>query len=76
MADKVLLISAFVCLALQGAIPDWVAVLVISRDILIVIGIFIFTLNNVEYEISPVLSSKCTTVLQIATVIITLLGEK
>lgn len=76
VADKVLLISAFVCLAVQGAIPDWVAVLVISRDILIVIGIAILTLNNIEYEISPVLSSKMTTVLQITTVIVTLLGEK
>ncbi len=76
VADKALLISAFACLAIQGAIPDWVAVLVISRDIIIVIGIAILTLNNIEYKINPILSSKCTTMLQIITVFITLIGER
>ena len=35
IADKLLLISAFVALAVQQTIPSWLAVVVISRDILI-----------------------------------------
>lgn len=73
IADKVLLMSAFVCLAISGGVPDWLAVVVISRDVLIVIGIAIFTLTEKNYRIRPSLVSKCTTAVQILMVIVSLL---
>ncbi len=75
VADKILLISAFVCLAVLAVIPDWLAVIVISRDILIVLGIAILTIREKEYEIKPTMVSKATTTVQIIMVIVSLLGE-
>ena len=68
MADKVLLITAFVSLAILKMIPGWLAVIVISRDVLITIGISIFTISNIKYQVKPSVVSKCTTVLQSLTI--------
>ncbi len=73
MADKLLLTTAFVSLAVLKMIPSWLAIIVISRDILIILGIAILTITEVKYEIKPRWSSKCTTVVQILTIIIALL---
>jgi cardiolipin synthase (CMP-forming) len=73
IADKVLLVSTYVCLAILGAVPDWLTVIVISRDVLIVIGIAVFTLTEKQYGIRPSMLSKLTTVVQIMTVIVSLL---
>jgi len=74
VADKALLMSAFVCLAMMGMLPDWLTVMVLSRDILIVIGIAILTVTGKKYHIHPSLVSKCTTVAQIAMVIVSLMA--
>jgi len=74
IADKVLLVSAFVCLAILGSIPEWLAVIVLSRDILIVIGIAVLTLTEKPYRIRPSLVSKCTTVAQLVLVFMVLLA--
>jgi len=71
-ADKLLLISSFVALAVLGIIPPWVTVIVIARDVIILLGLAIFTLTEKKYEISPTLVSKCTTTAQIVTVLVTL----
>lgn len=76
IADKLLIVSAFVSLAVLKIIPEWVAVIVLSRDIVIVLGIGVFALTNIHVEIHPSLISKCTTLFQIATVILSLLGLK
>ncbi len=73
MADKLLLVSAYICLPVMDAIPDWLAVIVISRDVIILLGIAIFTLTEKKYEVRPTFVSKCTTTLQIITVIVVLL---
>lgn len=68
VADKALLMSAYICLAMSGIIPSWLAVVVLSRDILIVIGIAIITLTEKKYRVRPSRISKCTTALQLLTV--------
>jgi cardiolipin synthase (CMP-forming) len=73
MADKLLLVSAYICLPVMNAIPEWLAVIVISRDVIILLGIAIFTLTQKKYEVRPTFVSKCTTTLQIVTVVIVLL---
>ena len=74
IADKVLLVSAFVCLAILGIIPEWLAVIVLSRDILIVIGIAVLTLTEKPFHIRPSLVSKCTTATQLILVFTVLLA--
>ena len=72
LADKLLLVSAYVGLALLDGIPDWVAVIVISRDVIISLGIAIFTMMDKTYEVRPSIVSKFTTTAQILTIILAL----
>ena len=72
VADKALLMSAFICLAMMGIVPEWLTVIVLSRDILIVIGIAIFTLTEKPFRIRPSLVSKCTTAVQLLMVTVSL----
>lgn len=72
MADKLLLVSAFVALAILSVIPPWVAVVVIARDVIISLGIAVLTLTEKEYEVRPSIVSKCTTTAQIITVMLSL----
>ena len=73
IADKLLLASAFVSLAVLKIIPPWLAVIVLSRDILIITGIAVFSLMDIPIEINPSLVSKWTTVAQFLTILLTLL---
>jgi len=73
IADKLLLVSSFIALVLIGLIPLWLAVLVVSRDVLISIGILILRLTAYQIELKPSILSKCTTFLQILTIGMTLL---
>ena len=72
IADKLLLVSAFVSLAILKIVPSWVTVIVISRDVLIVMGIAIFTITEKSYKIKPSIISKITTAAQITTIILAL----
>jgi cardiolipin synthase len=47
-------------------------VIVITRDVIIVLGLAILMLTEKKYEVRPTLVSKCTTTVQILTVLITL----
>ncbi len=68
IADKALLITAFIMLAVVRLIPSWLTVLVISRDVIIVVGIGILMFNRHEVAIRPSYLSKATTLMQLATV--------
>jgi cardiolipin synthase len=74
IADKLLVSSAFITLAIIEIIPSWLAVIVITRDVIILIGILVMVLLNQRPRIKPSLLSKATTFLQISTVIIVLLS--
>lgn len=73
IADKLLLVTSFVALAVFGVVPGWLAVIVISRDFIILLGIAILSLMSVAYEIKPAIVGKITTVLQVATIFLALL---
>lgn len=73
LADKVLLSTSFIALSIFGLIPSWLTVVVISRDLIILMGIMILSMMSIDYEIKPVFVSKITTALQIATVFLVLL---
>ena len=68
-ADKLLLLSAFISLALMNEVPRWLTVLVISRDVVIVLGYFLlFTMTQETMEIRPSVSGKLSTFFQLAAV--------
>lgn len=72
LADKILLVAAFVVLAARGFVPSWLTVLVISRDILILLGTLILLLNGANLVIRPSIISKVTTCFQLGTVFLAL----
>lgn len=72
IADKLLLICAFLTLAIIERLPGWLAVVVITRDVIILLGVLIMILNNYAIKIGPSLLSKITTNFQILTVILAL----
>jgi cardiolipin synthase len=72
LADKALIATSFITLSILGLIPGWLAVIVISRDFIILFGFTILTLMSVSFEISPTYVSKATTVLQIITIFLVL----
>ncbi|NNG02157.1 MAG: CDP-diacylglycerol--glycerol-3-phosphate 3-phosphatidyltransferase [Desulfobacteraceae bacterium] len=73
LADKLLLISSFIGLAVLQIMPGWVTVIVITRDVIICLGIAIFTITEKKYEVKPSIISKFTTTAQITTVIVCLI---
>jgi cardiolipin synthase len=72
LADKILLDTSFICLALQDWIPTWLAVLVVSRDVFIVGGLSLLQYSGVDVKrgIKPVWFSKCATLAQILLVLL------
>ncbi len=72
IADKLLLITSYITLAVLGFLPKWLAVIVVSRDVLICGGIGILMLYDRDFKIKPSLVSKVTTFLQLLTVVYSL----
>jgi cardiolipin synthase len=72
LADKILLSSAYITLAIFGMIPSWLAVLIISRDVIILLGVLVLYLTHYPVTIHPSILSKATTCMQVATVFIAL----
>jgi len=72
LADKILLVTSFICLAVQDWIPGWLSILVVSRDIFIVGGLALLHYSGVDVTrgIRPVWISKCATTAQIALVLL------
>jgi cardiolipin synthase (CMP-forming) len=75
LADKITLVSAFIALGIRGFLPSWLTVVVISRDVLILIGVVILYLTGVAFKIKPVVTSKVATCFQFVTVIAVLASE-
>jgi cardiolipin synthase len=71
IADKLLMATAFLVLAIVHTIPTWLTVLVISRDIFILIGCFLYLmlLKDGDAEIYPTFFSKLNTFVQILTIV-------
>jgi cardiolipin synthase len=65
LADKALIVSIYLTLGINGAIPRWLVILVVARDILIVGGIMLSWLVGNPLKIKPLLVSKLNTVAQI-----------
>ncbi|MCI0547211.1 MAG: CDP-diacylglycerol--glycerol-3-phosphate 3-phosphatidyltransferase [Candidatus Rokubacteria bacterium] len=74
MADKLLLTSAFVTLAYLKVIPFWIAAVVVSRDVILSVGVVVIHLAGGTVYPSPTRVGKLCTVFQMATVIASMLA--
>jgi cardiolipin synthase (CMP-forming) len=64
-ADKILLVSAYVMLTIQGHLPLWLMIVVAFRDLLIVGGYLVYTSMYGPVRMHPSWLSKANTLLQI-----------
>ena len=73
VADKLLIVTSFIMLGSMGGIPVWLAVIVVARDILILLGYgIIYMLVEERLQVRPSLSGKWSTLLQLLTLAIAL----
>ena len=75
IADKLLLSSSFVVLALEGRIPRWLTILVLGRDVLILTTATVILLASGYRHFPPSIYGKITTGVQIVLVFVVLLAE-
>jgi len=79
-ADKLFLVTAFLSLSListlpqQYRIPAWVPILVLSRDLIIVLGWVLIVLVKGDLTAIPSRLGKATTLFQMLTIVAFLLG--
>ena len=66
LADKLLVGVMFIVFVLQGHLPLWLAVIVIARDLIILLGALAYRLFFEKIDIDPTFISKANTVVQIA----------
>ena len=80
VADKMLIVSAFICFSLVEGLPSYlkmpvyVPMIVISRDFFILLGAVVIYLLTQKLEVKPTVLGKITTFFQMLTVISLLLG--
>lgn len=72
LADKVLLMSMYVTLGIAGYLPDWLVILVVFRDVLIIGGFLLATAVGLGVPTKPLIISKINTALQITLVAVVL----
>jgi len=73
LADKLLLTATFITLTLVGALPAWLTVLVVGRDLVIVAGAIAYHALIGRFDAAPSRLSKWTTLVQIGFVLVELL---
>jgi cardiolipin synthase len=75
LADKLMLVSAFVTLAWLGLIPVWLVGLVILRDVVIVTGAIVYNMRIEKLEAAPSLVSKVNTFAQVLLVLAVMFSQ-
>jgi cardiolipin synthase len=65
LADKTLLVSIYVTLGITGAIPRWLVILVVSRDLMIVGAVMLSWLVGRPVAVKPLFVSKLNTAAQL-----------
>ena len=65
LADKFLLLSSFIFFSVYGWIPKWFTVIVISRDLIVVIGFFLLYMITNTLTVETVFLGKAAIALQL-----------
>jgi cardiolipin synthase len=74
LADKFLLVTSFILFAVYGWIPKWLAIAVISRDLVVVVGWLLLYLITHNSRVEPVFTGKLAIALQLIVLAYILLG--
>ena len=74
LADKALIVSIYVALGIVGALPAWLVILVVSRDIMIVGAVLLSWLVDRPVAMKPLLVSKINTAAQLLYLTAVMLG--
>ena len=75
IADKLLLVSAFVCLFIMKdqfgpvQLPFWLLIVIISRDVILLAGYLIMHLIQTSVKVKPTNAGKLTTFFQVLAII-------
>ncbi len=73
VADKLLVITSFIMLGAIDGIPAWLAVVVVARDILILVGyVMVYVLVEERLEVKPSRIGKWSTTFQLLTLAVAL----
>ena len=72
VADKLLMTVSFVSLAICGVLPAWLAVLAVTKDLFVAIGVAVLYFSGRPVAAVPTLWGKQTTFLQIVTIALVL----
>jgi cardiolipin synthase len=75
MADKLLLTASFVTLTYLKALPFWIAAVVISRDVILVVGALLIHMLGGRIHPRPTWAGKAATFFQVLTVLVGLLAR-
>ncbi|KPV41461.1 hypothetical protein AN478_02515 [Thiohalorhabdus denitrificans] len=73
IADKALVVTAYVTLGWMGLIPFWLVLAVVTRDLVILVGALAYHYLTGALEMAPSVLSKFNTALQLALVALVLL---
>ncbi len=65
IADKLLLVSVFAALGIIKILPAWLVLLVITRDLLIIVGVMLAWVLGQPFTMKPRAISKANTAVQI-----------
>lgn len=76
LADKLLLVVSFAALVWLTLLPMWLLWLVLARDLMIIVGAAAYHYWVGPYKLLPLWSSKVSTVLQIALVLLVILQQQ
>lgn len=75
IADKLLLSSCFVAQSVNGAIPWWVTILVLLRDVMIIAIVLVVVLTTSVRSFPPSLLGKANTIVQFTALLTVLLNN-
>jgi cardiolipin synthase len=70
IADKLLLVFIFIVLGIKGIVPQWLVVLIVGRDAIIVTGLLLYKLITNELKMRILFISKVNTALLIMLVLL------
>ena len=65
IADKIMLLSAYLAFAILGWVPWWLSALVISRDVVLLVGAISYHISTRQLKMEPLAISKVNTFAQI-----------
>lgn len=65
LADKFLLVTSFISLSYYGKIPVWITLVVLSRDLILILGTLAIYGLTKSFKVKPTVWSKITTWLQL-----------